>query len=84
MRFGSPLCRFGRRWCALPGAAEAPCEALAAKAIKGAPQLTEEMTRADLVEVLEHLPLQGDCSSVCLDRRVVTYLTLREGGARSH
>jgi hypothetical protein len=59
---------------------------LAAKAIRDAPQLTEEMTRADLVEVLEHLPWQGDCSLVCVDRGVVTYLTrlLRENGTRRY
>ncbi len=39
------------------------------------PQLSEDMTRADLVDVLQHLPWRGGCScTVKLDRGVSAYL----------
>jgi hypothetical protein len=39
------------------------------------PELTDDMTRADLVEVLEHLPWRRDnLCSVRLDRGVRDYL----------
>ncbi len=38
------------------------------------PALTADMTKADLIEVLEHLPLQKDRCVVEIDREVRDYL----------
>ncbi len=38
------------------------------------PQLSEDMTRADLIEVLSHLPLRRGPCTVQIDRGVATYL----------